>query len=324
MTRPLLTRQLVRPDFCQLSGEDGNALAFLAHGGHGCISVTANVAPALCAAMQDAWHAATRAGAGASRSGSIRCTDALFLETSPAPAKYALARLGKCRAELRLPLVEIGEAHCPRGRRGHWSRPGCSSRLDRPRPSAGAPRMNERLKARRSIAQNRRAFHDYAIEDRLEAGLVLTGTEVKSLREGRATINEAHAGEMQGELWLFNANIPEYHGGNRFNHEPKRPRKLLLKQREISRLAGCRQAQGHDGGAALALFLAARLRQGRDRPRPRQEGLRQAPDAKGPRLAAREAAADAAQRPRRLSLEGQRVAAVEPLSRLRNLNALRR
>ena len=104
--------------------------------------------------------------------------------------------------------------------------------------------MNERLRARKSVAQNRRAFHDYAIEDRVEAGLVLTGTEVKSLREGRATINEAHAGEMQGELWLFNANIPEYRGGNRFNHEPKRPRKLLLKKREIGRLLGAVQRKG--------------------------------------------------------------------------------
>ena len=104
--------------------------------------------------------------------------------------------------------------------------------------------MNERLKARRSVAQNRRAFHDYTIEERVEAGLILTGTEVKSLREGRATINEAHAGEMQGELWLFNANIPEYRGGNRFNHEPKRPRKLLLKRREIGRLLGAVQRKG--------------------------------------------------------------------------------
>lgn len=117
--------------------------------------------------------------------------------------------------------------------------------------------MNERLKARRSIAQNRRAFHDYSIEDRLEAGLVLTGTEVKSLREGRATINEAHAGEMQGELWLFNANIPEYRAGNRFNHEPKRPRKLLLKQREIGRLLGAVKRKGMTV-VPLALYFSSR------------------------------------------------------------------
>ena len=81
--------------------------------------------------------------------------------------------------------------------------------------------------AKKLAAQNRRARHDYFIEESLEAGVVLTGSEVKSLRAGRASINEAHAGEMQGELYLFNANIPVYEAANRFNHEPKRPRKLL-------------------------------------------------------------------------------------------------
>ena len=110
ITRPLVTRQLCGPEFCQLSGEDGNALAFLAHGGHGCISVTANVAPALCAAMQDAWAAGRPADALALQDRLFPLHTALFLETSPAPSKYALSRLGKCSAELRLPLVEIGEA----------------------------------------------------------------------------------------------------------------------------------------------------------------------------------------------------------------------
>ncbi len=109
--------------------------------------------------------------------------------------------------------------------------------------------------ARRTIAQNRRAFHDYHIEDRLEAGLVLTGTEVKSLREGRANINEAYAGEMGGELWLFNAHIPEYGPANRFNHEPRRPRKLLLHRREIARLLGAIQRQGYTL-VPLALYFA--------------------------------------------------------------------
>ena len=99
--------------------------------------------------------------------------------------------------------------------------------------------------ARRSVAQNRKAFHDYAIEDRLEAGIVLTGTEVKSLREGRANIVDAHAGEMQGELWLFNLHIPEYKGGNRFNHEVRRPRKLLVHRRERNKLLGAVQREGY-------------------------------------------------------------------------------
>jgi 4-hydroxy-tetrahydrodipicolinate synthase len=110
ITRPLATRQFCGADFCQLSGEDGNALAFLAHGGHGCISVTANVAPAFCAAMQDAWAAGRAAEALAIQDRLYPLHTALFLETSPAPVKYALARLGRCTAELRLPLVGVSEA----------------------------------------------------------------------------------------------------------------------------------------------------------------------------------------------------------------------
>jgi SsrA-binding protein len=104
--------------------------------------------------------------------------------------------------------------------------------------------MAEREQARKLVAQNRKAFHEYFIEDRIEAGLMLTGTEVKSLREGRAAISEAYAGESNGELVLFNAHIPEFHGGNRFNHEPRRPRKLLLRRREVERLAGAVRREG--------------------------------------------------------------------------------
>jgi SsrA-binding protein len=88
------------------------------------------------------------------------------------------------------------------------------------------------------IADNRRARYNYEIGEKFEAGIALTGTEVKSLRTGKATIAESYAGvDRAGEMWLYNANIPEYLAGNRFNHEPKRPRKLLLKTREISKLA---------------------------------------------------------------------------------------
>ncbi len=73
---------------------------------------------------------------------------------------------------------------------------------------------------------------------------MLVGTEVKSLREGRATIAEAHAGPMEGELFLFNVYIPEFHGGNRFNHETRRPRKLLLRKREVARLFGALKRKG--------------------------------------------------------------------------------
>ena len=86
-------------------------------------------------------------------------------------------------------------------------------------------------------AENRKARFNYAIEDTIEAGIALTGTEVKSIRSGKSTIAESYADSKDGELWLINANIPEYLQGNRFNHEPKRPRKLLLHRREIKRFA---------------------------------------------------------------------------------------
>lgn len=97
----------------------------------------------------------------------------------------------------------------------------------------------------RSIAENRKARRDYFIEDTVEAGLVLTGTEVKSLREGRGDIAEAYAAEEAGEIMLVNSHIPEYSGGNQFNHEPRRRRKLLLHKREVERLKGATQRQGY-------------------------------------------------------------------------------
>jgi SsrA-binding protein len=97
---------------------------------------------------------------------------------------------------------------------------------------------------RRIVARNRRATHDYFIDERFEAGMMLQGTEVKSLREGKANISEAYAAEQAGDLYLVNATIPEYHGGNRFNHEPRRPRKLLLHKRELAKLAGAVRKQG--------------------------------------------------------------------------------
>ena len=94
------------------------------------------------------------------------------------------------------------------------------------------------------VAENRRARFDYAIEDTYEAGIALTGTEVKSLRFGEGSIAESYA-EVQGEeAWLINANIPEFSHGNRFNHEPKRPRKLLLREREIGKMFGAVARQG--------------------------------------------------------------------------------
>ncbi|MDP6691582.1 MAG: SsrA-binding protein SmpB [Alphaproteobacteria bacterium] len=88
----------------------------------------------------------------------------------------------------------------------------------------------------RAVAENRKARHSYFIDDTLEAGLILTGTEVKSLRAGQASIGESYAVERDDGLFLINAHIPEYKAGNRNNHEPLRPRQLLLHKREIERL----------------------------------------------------------------------------------------
>jgi SsrA-binding protein len=96
----------------------------------------------------------------------------------------------------------------------------------------------------RLAAQNRRARHDYFIEDTIEAGLMLLGTEVKSLRAGRASIAEAFAAQQGDGLYLVNAYIPEYEAANRFNHAPKRARKLLLHRRELGRLLGAVQREG--------------------------------------------------------------------------------
>ncbi|HEY7313096.1 MAG TPA: SsrA-binding protein SmpB [Gemmataceae bacterium] len=94
------------------------------------------------------------------------------------------------------------------------------------------------------ICRNKRAFHEYDIEDALECGLVLTGTEVKSLREGAGGLEDAYAKIEEGEVWLIGCDIPEYSMGNRMNHKPKRPRKLLLHRREIAKFAGKASQRG--------------------------------------------------------------------------------
>ncbi|RYG95988.1 MAG: SsrA-binding protein SmpB [Alphaproteobacteria bacterium] len=96
----------------------------------------------------------------------------------------------------------------------------------------------------KTVAENRRARFEYYIEDTFEAGIVLTGTEVKSLRFGEGSIAESYAEIKNGEAWLVNSNVPEFSHGNRFNHVPKRPRKLLLKERELSRLHGAVERKG--------------------------------------------------------------------------------
>ena len=104
--------------------------------------------------------------------------------------------------------------------------------------------MAEKEKPRRLAADNRRARFNFEIGQTFEAGISLTGTEVKSLRAGRSNIADSFAGTKEGELWLFNAYIPEYLQGNRFNHEPKRPRKLLLHRKQINKLLGAVDREG--------------------------------------------------------------------------------
>ena len=94
------------------------------------------------------------------------------------------------------------------------------------------------------IADNRKARYAYAIDDTIEAGIVLTGSEVKSLRSGKTTIGESYAHAKDGEIFLVNAYIPEYTQASRFNHEPKRTRKLLLHKREVAKLAVAAQREG--------------------------------------------------------------------------------
>jgi len=98
--------------------------------------------------------------------------------------------------------------------------------------------------AQKTITVNRKAYHDYHIEESFEAGLVLTGTEIKSIRAGRVNLRDAYARSESGELWLLGAHIAQYPGGNRYNHEPKRPRKLLLHRREIAVLSGSVMRKG--------------------------------------------------------------------------------
>lgn len=98
---------------------------------------------------------------------------------------------------------------------------------------------------RKTVAENRRARRDYQIEEVIEAGLVLQGTEVKAMREGQATIAEAYATPENDGIYLINATIPEYSAGNRENHAPKRPRKLLMKKREIIKLTQAVERKGY-------------------------------------------------------------------------------
>jgi SsrA-binding protein len=108
--------------------------------------------------------------------------------------------------------------------------------MSRPKPAT--------FDKKKIVAENRRARFDYSIDTTYEAGIVLTGTEVKSLRFGEGSIAESYAEISEGGVWLINSNVPEFSHGNRFNHEPKRPRKLLLHEREVRKLHGAVAREG--------------------------------------------------------------------------------
>ncbi|HZK55503.1 MAG TPA: SsrA-binding protein SmpB [Desulfosporosinus sp.] len=94
------------------------------------------------------------------------------------------------------------------------------------------------------VSENRKAFHDYFINDRVEAGIILTGTEIKSIRNGKINLKDSYARIKEGEIWVYQMHISTYDQGNRYNHDPLRPRKLLLHRSEINKLVGKIQLQG--------------------------------------------------------------------------------
>src|SRR4051794_34489652 len=114
--------------------------------------------------------------------------------------------------------------------------------------------------AEKLIVDNRRARHDYHLSDKVEAGLVLTGTEVKSLRGGQATLQQAYAEVREGEAWLNGLHIPEYTEGNRANHDPDRPRKLLLHRREIDRIYAAVREKGFTVVPTRVYFKDGRIK----------------------------------------------------------------
>lgn len=122
-----------------------------------------------------------------------------------------------------------------------------------------APKKKKHTDRGTIVAQNRRARHDFAIEETFEAGIMLKGTEVKSLREGHASITECYASEEEGGLYLINAHIPEYSNSSSFGHESRSPRKLLLHRREITKLTNAIQRKGKTI-VALSIYFNERGR----------------------------------------------------------------
>ena len=157
------------------------------------------------------------------------------------------------------------------------------------------------------VAQNKKAYHDYFIEETLEAGIALTGTEVKSIRSGRANLRDSYAAVENGELFLVGAHISPYEQGNIHNHDPLRTRKLLVHARELRRLHGKVKVAGLYLGAHQDV-LQRRSGQGGDRPGQGQGSVRQAPDSGHERGGARHGQGLPPRRAGRMSLAPERSA----------------
>ena len=207
LARVSLQRHELGPDFIQLSGEDMTALAYLGAGGHGCISVTANVAPRQCAALQDAALAGDYRTALGHQDRLVPLHAALFVEPNPAGPKYGLSLLAACGR--RGPAADDAARRSGQGRgaRGHDLR-GLAQRLIAPIETTSGDRVAKDIPVFKNVSENRRARYNYEIGDTYEAGLVLTGTEVKSLRTGKATIAESYASAEKGELFLDQRHHP--------------------------------------------------------------------------------------------------------------------
>jgi ssrA-binding protein len=181
-------------------------------------------------------------------------------------------------------LGHCGAARPATRRRSQWKETLVPSRPSRPRKPTAGERAKAASDAHKTVARNRKATHDYFIEDRYEAGLVLTGTEVKALRMGRASLTEAWIEiDRHGEAWLQGAHIPEYLQGTWNNHSPRRKRKLLLHRAQLERLAQRVSAKGYTvvplelyflGGRAKIEIALARGKQDWDK----RQSLREAQD----------------------------------------------
>ena len=247
-------------DFDQLSGEDATALGFMAHGGHGCISVTSNVAPRLCSEFQNACLKGDFETALALQDRLMPLHDALFVETNPAPVKYAAWRLGIIDSpECRLPLApDLGRHQEGGGRGARPRRPaaGEGRRVGATQRSAGDAAMAAKKDdGRKRIAENRKARFEYRIDDTFEAGIELIGTEVKSLRTGQVNIAESYASRRERRHLPHQRLHPRVQGGRPLLPARAAPAAPPAAAQERDRQARHRRrAAGHDDGAAGALL----------------------------------------------------------------------